>query len=392
VAHCPVTTRPIDDDTDMTVHPVQLLRELIAIPSVNPSLAVEGDPSAGEARMATHLELLGRKHGLEVESLEVLPGRPNVLLRLLPSGRVNRRILLAPHLDTVRATSDQLKPRTKGDRIHGRGACDTKGCVAAMVAAVLNLARERSRPANTEIIFAGLVDEEYKQLGSRHLAASGLKADLAIVGEPTRLKVVTAHKGDLWLRLFTRGKAAHGATPHLGRNAVHMAAKVVELLEGPYAKSLRQRSHPLLGQPTINVGAIAGGCQPNIVPDVCEIQADRRTLPGESPASVMRELRALFREAGLMVRMEDQKGLDCLPLETDPAIPLVGELMRAAGVRKPVGVHYFCDASVLSAGGIPSVVFGPGDIAQAHTVDEWISIRSLESATAILRQFLGEQP
>lgn len=376
----------------MTVNPAKLLRELIALPSVNPSLAPIGDPLAGEARVADHLESLGRKHRLDVESMEVLPGRRNVLLRLVPSGRPNRRIVLAPHLDTVGATPAQLKPRTNGDRLYGRGACDTKGSVAAMLSALLALARSGRRPENTEIVFAGLVDEEYKQLGSRRLAASRFTADLAIVGEPTRLKVVTAHKGDVWLRLFTRGKAAHGATPHLGRNAVHVAARVVELLEGPYAESLRQRSHPLLGPPTINVGAIAGGTQPNIVPDACEIQVDRRTLPGESCAGVMRELRAVFREAGLGVRLVDQKGVNCDPLQTDPTTPLVSELMRAAGARKPVGVHYFCDAAVLAAGGIPSVVFGPGDIAQAHTADEWISLRSLESATAILGRFLRAQP
>jgi len=290
----------------MTVNPVKLLRELIALPSVNPSLASTGDPFAGEAGAADHLASLGRKHGLDVELEEVLPGRCHVLLRLVPSGRPNRRVVFAPHLDTVRATPAQLKPRAEGDRLYGRGACDTKGCVAAMLTALLEVARSGRRPVNTEIVFAGLVDEEYQQLGSRHLAASGFKADLAIVGEPTRLKVVTAHKGDVWLRLFTRGKAAHGATPHLGRNAVHVAAKVVELLEGPYAASLQQRSHPLLGRPPINVGAIAGGSQPNIVPDACEIQVDRRTLPGETLASVRRELRGLFRSAGLTVRIEDQ--------------------------------------------------------------------------------------
>lgn len=376
----------------MTVNPVKLLRELIAIPSVNPRLSSSTDSHSGEGKVGEFIAALGRKRGLEVEFQEALPGRSNVLLRLPPTGRVKRRILLAPHLDTVGATREQLKPRTVGDRIHGRGACDTKGGVAAMLTALFELAAGKARPAATEIVFAGLVDEELWQLGSRHLAASGFKADLAIVGEPTRLKVVTAHKGDVWLRLLTKGRSAHGATPHLGRNAVHTAAKVVELLAGPYADTLRQRSHPLLGHPTINVGAIAGGSQPNIVPDACTLQADRRTLPGETLASVRRELRELFRHTGLTVRIEDQKGVNCDPLETDPSLPLVRDLMKAANVGQAAGVSYFCDAAVLAAGGIPSVVFGPGDIAQAHTADEWISRRSLESATAILTRFLSRQP
>jgi acetylornithine deacetylase/succinyl-diaminopimelate desuccinylase-like protein len=135
-----------------------------------------------------------------------------------------------------------------------------------------------------------------------------------------------------------------------------------------------------------------GGVQANIVPDRCEMIADRRTLPGETEASVRRELTALLRRHGLRATLADSKGNPCHALETDPRRPLVRQFMRAAGQRAPVGVHFFCDAAVLSAGGIPSVVFGPGDIAQAHTVDEWISVRELEAATALLARFLGGLP
>src|SRR5258706_8208044 len=137
-----------------------------------------------------------------------------------------------------------------------------------MLGAVCELAGARSRPRETEIIFAGLIDEEQGQAGSRALTASGFKADLAIVGEPTKLEVVTAHKGSLWLTLETRGKSAHGATPQFGRNAVHAMARVVDLLETDYRNQLlRRRAHPLLGHATVSVGSIAGGSQPNIVPD-----------------------------------------------------------------------------------------------------------------------------
>ena len=373
----------------------QLLRELIALPSVNPAFLPANDPRGGEQRVADFLAATAARAGLTVEFQPVFPGRANLLARLTPTGPVKQRILLAPHLDTVGNADmpDSLfQPREKQGRLFGRGTCDTKGSVAAMMTAVINLARNGCRPAATEIIFAGLIDEENGQSGSRALAGSGFAADLAIVGEPTRLQVVTAHKGDLWLRLETRGKSAHGARPELGRNAVHAMARVVDLLETTYARQLRRRRHPLLGCATVNVGTIAGGTQPNIVPDRCAISIDRRTLPGETEASVRRELQALLRKHKLAATIADTKGAACEPLETNLQLPLVKQFLRSVGQAKPVGVDFFCDASVLSGGGIPSVVFGPGDIAQAHTVDEWISLAALERGTAMLTRFLQSLP
>src|SRR5207249_4700788 len=158
---------------------------------------------------------------------------------------------LAPHLDTVGGAAmpgTLFTPCAKNGRLFGRGACDTKGSVPAMFTALCQMADEPNRAAHTEIVFAGQVDEECGQAGSRALARSGFQAALAIVGEPTRLQVVTAHKGVLWLRLETRGKAAHGARAELGRNAVHAMARIVDLLETRYAAQLRRRRHPLLGQ------------------------------------------------------------------------------------------------------------------------------------------------
>src|SRR6185369_8908332 len=142
-----------------------------------------------------------------------------------------------------------------------------KGSVAAMLGALCELAAGKARPSETEIVFVGLVDEENAQAGSRAFAKSKFKADLAIVGEPTRLEVVTAHKGSLWLEMETEGIAAHGATPQFGKNAVHEMARIVDWLQTDYAAKLRKRKHPVLGSPTINVGVICGGLQPNIVPD-----------------------------------------------------------------------------------------------------------------------------
>lgn len=369
---------------------VRLLQDLIALPSVNP--AFFSDPNLhGEHRVAEFLASAARRHGLEVESQPVVPGRSNILVRLTPRGQVRQRVLLAPHLDTVGepAYALQLKPVVRDGRVYGRGACDTKGSVCAYFQSLLNVTAAGLRPAHTEILFVGLIDEENMQLGSRHFASHGPKSDFAIVGEPTGLEIVTAHKGDVWLRLRTIGRPAHGATPHRGRNAVTAMSRIVLALETEYASELAARpAHPRLGRPTINVGRIDGGRQPNIVPAECIIDIDRRTLPGETEAGVRREIRALLQRQGLKACFDTLRTSPCEPLETNPDLPLVQALTRAAGRRITRGVHYFTDAAPLAAGGIPSVVFGPGDIAQAHTEREWLAISQLEKSIHILERFL----
>ncbi len=370
----------------------QLLRDLVALPSVNPAFLPANDPRAGEGRVAEFLAAKALQAGLDVEFQRVLPGRSNLLARYSPPGSVRRRILLAPHLDTVSGTPEQFLPRKRGKRLYGRGACDTKGSVAAMLSALATVVRNPERPRHTEISFVGLLDEENAQAGSRALAARKVKADLAIIGEPTRLKVVTAHKGSLWLQLEARGRAAHGSRPELGRNAVHVMARVVELLETGYQGLLKRRKHPVLGCATVSVGTIRGGTQPNIVPDHCAIQLDRRTLPGETESGVCREILRFLRRHRLEVTCADNKLAPCVPLETDPNLPLVGDFLKAVGQRGPAGVDFFCDAAILGEAGVPSVAFGPGDIAQAHTEDEWIDLESLEGARGLLVKFLSTLP
>jgi acetylornithine deacetylase/succinyl-diaminopimelate desuccinylase-like protein len=249
-----------------------------------------------------------------------------------------------------------------------------------------------TRPKHTEIVFAGLMDEEAGQAGSRALVKSGFKADLGIVGEATQCKVVTAHKGNVWLRIRTRGRAAHGSRPELGSNAIAAMARIIELLQSSYASDLASRRHLLLGKPTLNIGTIQGGEQPNIVPDFCEIRVDRRTLPGETTTSVLHELRSAFRQGGLRAQVTSDRFAPCNSMETNPRLPLVAGLMTACKQEKPEAVDYFCDASILSAGGTPSVVFGPGDIAQAHTSNEWVEVAQLERAFRCLCHFLRGLP
>jgi acetylornithine deacetylase/succinyl-diaminopimelate desuccinylase-like protein len=377
----------------------KLLAELIALPSVNPAFLPPRHPYAGEKRVADFLAATAARAGLEVEFQKVLPGRSNCIARLLPKNKIKQIILLAPHLDTVGADGTKFIPQREHGRLHGRGACDTKGSVAAMLSALCELANSKSRPLETEIIFAGLIDEEHAQAGSRALVGQASRLSsagrrdacptLAIVGEPTNCRVVTAHKGSLWLQLETCGKAAHGATPQLGESAIHEMARIVEVLETDYAGQLKKRKHRLLGAGTVNVGTICGGAQPNIVPDRCTISIDRRTLPGETENGVRREINLLLAANKLSAKISSAKLAPALPLETDFRLPLVQDFLRRVKQSHPAGVDYFCDAAVLSAGGIPSVVFGPGDIAQAHTADEWIALAELERGKNRLVRFLN---
>ena len=371
---------------------VKLLRDLIALPSVNNAFLPPGDPHAGEEIVADYLKNRARKACLEIETQATNSGRDNLIVRLKPLGQATHRIILAPHMDTVGGDLDKIfHPTKKGERLHGRGACDTKGSVAVMFHAMEHLAK-RHRPANTEIVFIGFVDEECNQTGSRAFSKLKLRANLALVGEPTRCRVVTAHKGDLWLRLSTRGKAAHGARPELGRNAVHTMAKCIDTIETEYAQNLGKRRHPVLGHPTINTGIVRGGSQPNIVPDLCEADLDRRTLPGESFTTISREIGEVLKKRGLKARLSNVKGYTCPAMETDPTLPIVQQLMRTVRQTKPLGVDYYCDAANIAATGVPAIVWGPGDIAQAHTADEWISIRQIERGMDVLTRFLLSLP
>lgn len=370
----------------------KLLKELIATPSVNPAFLPLGHPNAGEAGVADLLSRMARRAGMDVELHKLAPGRHNVFVRLCPRRNPGRTVWLAPHMDTVNGVDEQFRPKLVGDRLYGRGACDTKGALAAMLGAMKDLAVQRRRPEQTEIVLTALADEENAHLGSRALVSSGSRAHLAIVGEPTMNRVVTAHKGSLWIQIETAGTAAHGSRPELGENAVHEMARIVDYLQTAYTRRLAKRRHDLLGVPTVSVGAISGGTQPNIVPDHCTILVDRRTLPGETKRSVLKELSSLLRKKGFKGTISLTRDEEDLAMETDPGLDLVTKFLKSVRQKKPAGVDYFCDASILAGDGTPSVVFGPGSIAQAHTADEWISIRALENCRALLGRFLGSLP
>ena len=374
--------------------PVQrLLRELVARPSINPTFLEDRPDLTGEERVAGFLEDLASAEGIEVSRQSVLPGRKNLIARLKPVGKIRSRVMLTPHLDVVPAPEKDFRPKIKDGKMYGRGTCDTKGSVAAFFSAFLELAGKGNRPRETEILFVGLVDEEFGQAGSRTLAQKGPKGDLAIAGEPTGLQVVTAHKGNLWLQLKTKGKSAHGSTPHHGKNAISAITPILDFLFNDYPKFLESKTHPLLGSPTVSVGKIEGGSQPNVVPDECIIDLDRRTIPGETEASVRKELTQAFKMRGISPpEFSKSRSVPCLPLDTDPDLPFCQSFLRAANRRKPKGVPYFTDASPIATGGTPSLVFGPGNIAQAHSTDEWVEMEQVDRAYATVSKFLNSLP
>ncbi|HUF64307.1 MAG TPA: M20 family metallopeptidase [Verrucomicrobiales bacterium] len=360
----------------------ELLRQLIAVPSINP----EGDETdgVGEERCAQFVASLLEDLGAEVVLEEVLPGRPNVIGRFPSQGRNKLRILLAPHTDTVgvrHMTVDPFAGELRDGRIYGRGASDTKGTMAAMLRALHELG-DRLPQLPCEITFAGFMGEETAQHGSKHFAQRYPDHDFAIVGEPTGLDVVYVHKGFVWFELNTHGRAAHGSTPEKGVNAIQDMARRIVRIEDEIDERLRPYAHPLLGPCTVNLGMVRGGHRANIVPDSCTAIVDLRTTPALCRAGALETFLALFGDDAPSHRVLGS----CEPLETDPKHPCVLTLQKL-GARL-AGAPWFCDAARLAAAGIPSVAAGPGSIAQAHTADEWIEVDGLERGVDFYRTFL----
>lgn len=367
---------------------VDLLRELVSVPSVNP---VYPD-GTGEGELARRVADYLRDVGADVRLVEVLPGRPNVLAEL---GGEGPRLLLSAHLDTVQATGMTVAPfagEVRDGRLFGRGACDTKASLAAMLGALREAVR--SGQLCCRVLFAALVDEEVGFAGSRALAASGLHLDGAVFGEPTDLRLVTAHKGVVRFYVRTTGRAAHSATPHLGVNAIEGMARILPLLsQVPEPRP----DHPVLGAPTVCVTEIHGGTGRNTVPDRCQVHVDRRLLPQEDGQAVWRSLRELVlssqEAASFPGAVEFEPPYLLAPgMETPQEAWVVRALAQAVravvGEAVHVGAPYATDAGHVAQAGVPCVVFGPGSAAEAHTASESVPLDQVEAATRILYELL----
>jgi acetylornithine deacetylase len=289
---------------------------------------------------------------------------------------------------------DPFGARIEGGKLFGRGACDIKGGMAAMLTAFARLVRER--PARgPRLVMACSVDEEHTFLGVQRLVRDNLAGGKpgpihAVVAEPTRLRIVNAHKGVVRWTLTTTGRSCHSSRPEQGVNAIYRMARVLPHVEA-FAEKLRSlRTDAQLGPATLSIGVIEGGSSVNTVPDRCRVDVDRRLLPGEDPQSAPGELHEY-----LQGKIEQDLGLiSSVPFLHCPALSsaLSAELTQRLGqtIDQVIGSHlvesvpYGTDASTLALAGIPSVVFGPGDIAQAHTCDEWIDLAELGQASEIL--------
>ena len=360
---------------------------LVAVPSVNPRIEASG---SGEAEIAACSAELLEGWGFDVSLTEPEPGRPNVVGRM---GEGPRSLMFNGHLDTVGVegmTIDPFGAEVRDGRLWGRGSCDMKGGVAALLSAAAALARWG--PPN-ELIVALTADEEHASTGMAGLTEAGVRADAAVVCEPTGLAVMPAHKGFVWVEAGFSGRAAHGSRPDQGVDAIlHAAEFLVAMAE--YEESLFERApHPLLGWGSIHAGTISGGAAPSVYPEHCEVVVERRTLPEESPEAVMRELAAVVAglgeeaRSGAALRMT----LERPGTEVAEASPLVQGLLTAiaAAGRDPTieGMTAWVDAAFLNQCGTPAVCFGPGSIAQAHSADEWIAIDEIESCARILEGF-----
>jgi len=361
----------------------------VRIPSVNPDDA-PGTPHTGEAELAGFLAGWLEALGAEVTLEEVLPGRPNLIARFAPrDGRP--RILLGPHLDTVGVGGMTIEPFGGGirdGRLWGRGACDTKGSMAAMLWA-LHEQRQRLARAPVAVDFVAFMGEESGQWGSRDFAAKhGADYQFGIVGEPTLMQVVNRSKGSLRAVLRATGRAAHSSQPERGENAILKLTRTLDLLDHHLGRALAGFSHPALGHSTLNVGVIRGGSRANIVPDWAEAELDIRLTPDLAAAGGARALLVeLLENHALPVELVQCN--ENPPMATPGDHPLVRALLAVDPATALVGAPWFSDAAHLSAGGVPSVCIGPGSIDQAHTADEFIDLAELARGAEFFGRFIA---
>ena len=388
----------------MSLDPVELLAQLVAIPSVSPMGREVSGAEYLETRLTEFLVRHFQRLGVPYEVHEVMPGRANVIARLDVPG-AESTLLLDAHQDTVPVDGMVIPPFTpeiRDGRLYGRGACDVKGGMAAMLTAFARLAAD-PRGGRHHVVMSCTCDEESTAQGVRALSrlwsepgqTSRLLAqppDLAVVAEPTGLDLVVAHKGAVRWKIRTRGRACHSSRPNEGVNAIYGMGEVLRAVE-ELARELPGMvpAHPLCGVATLSVGRIEGGISVNTVPDECFIEIDRRVLPTEVAANVIPQV-----EQWLRARV--QANFEMLPPWIDGATlsdhnngpwadRLLAQVTPLAGPRQKLGAWYGTNASRIAVTGVPAVVFGPGSIEQAHTRDEWIELEQLRLATEILHRF-----
>jgi acetylornithine deacetylase len=354
------------------------------------------EPPYGEARIATLLQNLLSGWGAKVDIRKVLPGRPNLIARFEGKSQ-NPVLMLEAHADTVAVDHMKIppfEPAIRKGRLYGRGACDTKGSIAAMLWGIRKILDNHGRPP-CPVVFVATCDEEQGARGAARLMEDGFRPDFAIVGEPTELAIVQAHKGAVRWRIRTLGVSGHSSNPSGGVNAISLMRRVLDVLEGPFTADFHSTIHPRLGGPTLSVGTIQGGNQVNIIPDRCEIQVDRRMIPGEEAhrlTELLRErLDALASEdSRFAYELEEYEHYPAFEQDLDHpfAIRFRKVLQQWQGEAKIDVAPWCANAGFFKQAGIPCLVFGPGSIRQAHTAEEYVELSQVEKASEILAEYI----
>lgn len=375
----------------------EILKQLVACPSVNPGKNTPDGIQTGEAKMVELLEALLKPVASHVEIQKVLPGRPNLIARF-DGLNPERSLAFEAHTDTVSVadmTIDPFKPTVRGGKLYGRGSCDTKGPMAAMLSAIFQYIKRHGPPPVTWY-FLATCDEELGAAGAKALMKSGFRCDGIFVGEPTQRQFITRHKGARRFHIRVHGKGGHSAYPEYGVNAIHAAADYIRQIE-KYFASDKVPSDPVLGKSTFSTGCLNGGHQVNLIPDLAEADLDFRTLGRKDEEELNDVLSNLWK---YVRARRPGSSCECIPAqhypplecnETAPFIQWLRKLDLSRLANPEFGaVRYATNAGIYSQANIPCVVFGPGSIEQAHTCDEWIALDELEQATRFLLHCIEE--
>lgn len=370
---------------------IDLLRDLVAIDSVNPSL-VAG--AAGEARIASAIAAHMRSIGLQVHLQEVAPGRPNVV-GVLEGRSPGRSLMFCGHMDTVGVDGMDapFTPVLRSGRLYGRGSQDMKGGVAAMIDAA-RLAARRGL-ARGRLIVAAVVDEEYASIGADALVREWT-ADGAVVTEPTDLQVGIGHKGFAWIEVETRGRAAHGSRPREGRDAIMRMGRVLQRLERLDRELQSRPPHPVMGSGSLHASIVKGGRELSSYPDRCTLQMERRTIAGESADGALLEVTTILDD--LTREDPELEGGATLTFSRPPyevaadhALPraLAAAAEAVGALAATTGMSFWTDAAVLGAAGIPSVLFGPGG-AGLHSREEYVTTGDVLACRDALNRLVSD--
>jgi acetylornithine deacetylase len=372
----------------------ELLTAMVQIPSITVRPGAEGP---GEAALSDWVAAWLREQGVGVATQEAKPGRNNVIARI-PGRDRSRTLVLNSHLDTVEVegmTVDPFGAVLDGTRLYGRGSCDAKGCLTTLMLAAKRVA-EAPQPPPIDVLFLATIGEEAGGFGMRAFTQA-LPPDHGIVGcligEPTELRAVIAHKGFAHLDITTHGKAAHSSQPWQGDNAIYRMRPVLDFIEHTLVPELEARRDPLVGPPSMAVTTIQGGIGANVIPPFCTIALSRRTVPGEDPVAIQDDLKRRIEgiDPG---HVEVITGDGQRALHTPAEAPLARALKKALEAHgldgTGIGVNYGTDGLLVAPLGIPVVVFGPGSIDVAHQADESVDLREVATAAAVVAELVGE--